>query len=417
MKICVILVIGLFFTTSIYAQSKQVKLYPIQPKFEYQEANNFLDSTKFIVDNNYIQFKPLKGNNRFGFDDPKGKKYSGAFNNDKDKVDVIRKKYNNKVEEFIIVRDSTLNNFQYKIKTNCTLVKVGDFIKVVGLGYIDRPIAKDSIGQSVNVTMQLSGDTLTYFWSRNDSFPDIKLPIEIDPTVIIQPVEAGMLDAYWQSDVGAMQNDTELDLCNNDATKRATFLRFPLLDSIPVNATISSVVLTLYNIGNKANSPPTTGYLLCKTTALWTETQGSRPVHDTTNARATMVMDTTQDAYFTISSDSGATTNGIAADSLLNWVQRAVNLADSNYGSTIRFTNENTGTSNILRWASSGNATAAFHPSLTVTYTSGVTTIVTKGIIPKVSSSLIYFSPSKTSAYGIIPKVQKDGITVKVQGY
>lgn len=361
------LIIGVFV---VFGEARQLKIYHNSDAFIYQEANNFLDSTKISLGNNFIEFKPLRGNNRFGFDDPKGKKYSGAFNNSNAKVDVVRKKYSNKVEEFIIVKDSTLNNFQYIIKTNCQLERVGNYINISGIGYIDKPVAKDSFGQTVNVIMQLSGDTLTYVWSKNDSFPNIKLPIEIDPTVIIKSDTSKIRDAGVRSDLPTNNfgGDAEVFL-EGSTTIIARVYRWFDVSSITSNATIDSVIdSTLYNATGAAGaSNPLTMH---RVTSAWTEmalTHNNQPTWDSStvgSSKFTFLHRTnTTGGWSVLRSDSVG-----GADSLRNWVQQWVSGTLTNNGVLRRYANENSGTRNYVRVVMKEDATPANRPSLTIYY-------------------------------------------------
>ena len=269
-----------------------------------------------------------------------------------------------KVKETIKLNRGAPVSYYWVIDSNepKNLTGYGDFV-------IPHIKAWDGNGDSIIVNEM-------YFWDKGWVFKITidtagkVFPIIIDPTVIIKPSETFMKDAYYNwshsTDVKGIQNDNELILNNNYVDARAIFLQFPILDSIPKNSTIISVICSLY-VWARTGSPPTTGYFMCKIDSQWDEST-ARWKLDTVKTDVAMAMDTSISHWFVFSSDSPATTNGIAADSLLNWTQRWVNLADSNFGYCIRYTNENAASANMVRMHSSANGTASLNPSLTVNY-------------------------------------------------
>lgn len=353
---------------------KSFKFSYSKPAFQYTEAFLYTDSSAIQINGKYFGYKPIRGRAVIGEVFGKGKKYKDGLTSDKGGgADIIRVVDGNKVKETVVVNDTSIHSYRYVINTNMSMLRIGNYIYLDStVGYIAPPVGWDADSNAVNVTFELSGDTITYSWSKTDSVLSMNYPVSIDPTVIFNsndseddPMTQGSPTTnYGALDQIHMRGDSAgTDMLNG-------WIRFDI-DSVAFTDSVVSAKLFFTSKQANFNGSATYSVHLVKV-GLPIEAQITWNIWKTSNNWNLAGARGGADIYYSdpapITGHSFNAAGAGQADSVdITTLVRKIAGKDSslaNYGFLLLVTTRGNG--NTIYYASSEHATAAYRPYLRV---------------------------------------------------
>lgn len=296
-------------------------------------------------------------------------KYSNIFLN----VDLEYTVTPEKLKENIIVHDpSALRPFTFTLKIDDGLemqIQPNNDVHFIDketgerLWKIEAPFAVDSSEeqkQTENVVYTFGKavyqgveyDTITVDIQDDEFLSNAVYPIEIDPTVTIQPDASTGIDTFVQSGAPTANYGSDVNLSAGVYQGSAlfeTFIKFNI-SSIPVNADVINASVILHVIGVDESNPY--GFTAHEVTADWSEsiTWNTKPSYNAS-------------ALCTVSIANPPSAQNVIFD-VTTAAKKWVNSTSPNYGVCIR--------SNFVNsrktFASSDHATSSLRPSISLTY-------------------------------------------------
>lgn len=320
--------------------------------FELKVPKNFKRGYTIGKGADKLTFKPVKASPAKGFVDEARKNvihYQDVWND----TDVSLEVTPSGIKETLYLKtDRAPAEFSFEVAGNLTEDLTTEQMRLEPAWLID------AAGERRDVTQVLAGEGNKKYIKLTADVAGLVYPIELDPTVTIQPDAAAGKDAYVYSNAAATNYGTDqyLQVGNQGAYMRRSYVQFDL-SGIPASVVVTSAIAQLYYNGGYGTAIIDIG--ISKVTGTWTETGvtwNNQPAYSTAMESTRAINRSNEPVGY---KDFTAT----------NLVKDIVNGAAVNNGFVFRISTEGfTGPDAWALFYSSDATNVAQRPKLVVTY-------------------------------------------------
>jgi|GEM_PF-1812764 len=318
----------------------------LQVPFDCKIPRNFRRGYTIGKGQNKLKFMPVQSSPSKGYVDENQRNkiiYQDAWND----TDVTLEVSPNGLKETIILKtDRAPSSFSFEVEGS-----LEDDL-TAGKVLIQPAWLQDANGEKRDVVQTIRREGDKTFIDLTADVTGMTYPIEIDPTVTIQPDASTGIDTFVHSENPTANYGTDVGLFAGVYQGSAlfeTFIKFNI-SSIPVNADVINASVILHVIGVDDSNPY--GFTAHEVTADWTEsiTWNTKPSYNAS-------------ALCTVSIANPPSAQNVIFD-VTTAAKKWVNGTSPNYGVCIR--------SNFVNsrktFASSDHATSSLRPSFSLTY-------------------------------------------------